>query len=315
MGQLQTIAKNSATLFVSQILSYLLIFFYTLYEARYLGAEGFGILSLAISITGIFGIVVDMGLSTLMIREVARDKSKINKFITNTALMKIILSFLAWGLLYVFLSLSGYSGLVQNVVYLLYLSVIVNSFSLIFSALIQAEEKMEYVSLSAILNSVVLLSGTLVGIYYSFDIIYFAELYVVSNGLNFIYLSLVYLWKFNKPRIDVDFAFWKPTLIEAWPYGFTGLSGLLYTYVDSIILSLIKGNLVVGWYSAAYRLMIITLFIPSTVNMAIFPVMSRLYQSSKDSLILINERYFKYMLILGVPLGFEYQDTATLGPA
>jgi O-antigen/teichoic acid export membrane protein len=85
MGQLQTIAKNSATLFVSQILSYLLIFFYTIYVARYLGAEGFGILSLAISITGIFGIVVDMGLTTLLIREVARDRLKINKYITNTA--------------------------------------------------------------------------------------------------------------------------------------------------------------------------------------------------------------------------------------
>ncbi|MDP3066978.1 MAG: flippase [Methanobacteriaceae archaeon] len=304
MGQLKTIAKNSASLFVSQILSYLLIFFYILYVARYLGAEGFGILSLAISLTGIFGILVDMGLSTLMIREVARDKSKTNKFISNTALMKIILSFLVWVLLYLFVNVAGYPELVKNVVYLVYLSVLINAFSLIFTAVMQAEEKMEYVSLSAILNSVVMLSGTLMGIYYSLDILYFAALYVISNSLNFLYLSLVYLWKFNFPKIEVDFGFWKPTLKEAWPYGFTGLSGLLYTYVDSIMLSLIQGNLVVGWYSAAYRLMLITLFIPNAVNMAIFPLMSRLYVSSKDSLILINERYFKYMLILGIPLGF-----------
>jgi O-antigen/teichoic acid export membrane protein len=46
--------------------------------ARYLGADGFGVLSFAISITAIFGILVDMGLSTLMIREVTRDKPKIN---------------------------------------------------------------------------------------------------------------------------------------------------------------------------------------------------------------------------------------------
>ncbi|MEN6330235.1 MAG: flippase [Methanobacteriaceae archaeon] len=304
MGQIQTIAKNSVALFVSQILSYLLIFFYTIYVARYLGAEGFGILSLAISITGIFGILVDMGLTTLMIREVSRDELKTNKFITNTALLKIILSFLAWGVLYLFLNLSGYSGQVQNVVYLLYLSVIVNSFSLIFSALIQAAEKMEYVSLSTILNSLVLLSGTLLGIYYGVDIYYFAALYIIANSLNFLYLALIYLWKFGYPKLEVDRSFWKPTLQEAWPFGITGLSGSLYTYVDSIILSLLQGNLVVGWYSAAYRLMLITLFIPGAVNTAIFPLMSRLFVSSQDSLILINERYFKYMLILGIPLGF-----------
>ena len=304
MGQLQTIAKNSTALFVSQILSYILVFFYILYMARYLGAEGFGILSLAISLTGIFGILVDMGLSTLMIRELARDRSRTSKFISNTVLMKIILTFLVWGLLSIFVNLAGYPELVKNVVYLVYLSVIVNSFSLIFSALMQAEEKMEYVSLSSILTSVVMLSGTLVGIYYALDILYFAALYIIANSLNFLYLFLVYLWKFNIPKIEVDFSFWKPTLKEAWPFGFTGLSGSLYTYVDSIILSLIQGNLVVGWYSAAYRLILITLFIPNAVNMSIFPVMSRLYESSHDSLMLIYERYFKYMLILGIPLGF-----------
>lgn len=304
MGQLQTIAKNSATLFVSQILSYFLIFFYTIYVARYLGAEGFGIISLAISITGIFGIMVDLGLTTLMIREVSRDQSRTSKFITNTAILKIILSLLAGGALIIFLNLSGYSQLVQNVVYLLYISVIVNTFSLIFSALMQAAEKMEYVSVSTILNSVVLLGGTLVGIYYTRDIYYFATLYILANSLNFIYLALIYLWKFGFPQLEVDLSFWKPTLQEAWPFGIAGLSGSLYTYVDSIILSLIQGNLVVGWYSAAYRLMLITLFIPSAVNTAIFPLMSRLYVSSQDSLVLINERYFKYMLILGLPLGF-----------
>ena len=288
--------------FASQILSYLLIFFYVLYVARYLGAEGFGILSLAISLTGIFGILVDMGLSTLMIREYFRDKSKTNKFISNTALMKIILSFLMLGLLYLFVNISGYPELVKNMVFVVYLSVMINAFCLIFSAVMQAEEKMEYVSISTILNSVVMLSGTLIGIYYSFNIIFFAGLYVISNSLNFIYLSSVYLLKFDVPKIEVDLGFWKSTLKEAWPYGFTGLSGLLYTYVDSIMLSL-HASLVVGWCGAAYRLMMITLFIPNTVNIAIFPLMSRLHVSSKDSLILINERYLKYMLIVGVPLG------------
>ena len=48
-----------------------------MYTVRYLGAEGFGILSLAF--TGIFGVFSDLGLSTLTVREVARDKSSQSK--------------------------------------------------------------------------------------------------------------------------------------------------------------------------------------------------------------------------------------------
>ena len=58
-----------------------------MYTARYLGAEGYGILSLALSITGIFGILADLGLNTLMVREVARNKELADTYISNTFLM------------------------------------------------------------------------------------------------------------------------------------------------------------------------------------------------------------------------------------
>ncbi len=57
MTVVQRIAKNTALLFISQILIYILTFFYTIYIARYLGAEGFGILSFALAFSGIFSIL------------------------------------------------------------------------------------------------------------------------------------------------------------------------------------------------------------------------------------------------------------------
>ena len=46
-----------------------------MYTARYLGAEGFDVLSFVLAFTGIFGVFSDLGLSTLMVREVARERS------------------------------------------------------------------------------------------------------------------------------------------------------------------------------------------------------------------------------------------------
>ncbi len=304
MSTVRRIAKNTGVMFIAQIMTYVLGFFITMYTARYLSAEGFGVLSLALSITAIFGIVGDMGLSTLMVREVARDNSTLNKYLSNIALIKIILCVMMFVLIVLTVNILGYNKLVSTVIYLITISVIINAFGSVLTAVFQANEKMEYLSLSTILSSILMFSGTMIGIYYKFNILFFASLYIIANSLVLIYIICIYITKFNLPKLEIDMSFWKPTIKEAWPFGITSLSGMLYTYIDSIMLSVMQGNQVVGWYSAAYRLMLIVLFIPTAVNTAIFPVMSRLYNSSRNSLTLMYEKYFKYMLIIGIPMGF-----------
>ena len=279
-------------------------FFTLVYMARYLGAEGFGILSLALSITGIFAIIIDMGLGTLMIREVARNKLMADKYIPNVPLMKVILSFFTLGLIILFVNIIRYPEIVSIVIYIITLSVIVNAFSVILTSIFQANQKMAYISISTIINGASLLLGTLIGIYYHFEIIYFAALYVISNILVFAFITSAYKWKFNFPKFKIDWSLWKPTIKESWPFAITSLSGMLYTYIDSIMLSIIQGTIAVGWYSAAYRFMLMALFIPGTMNTVIFPVMSKYFKSSNNTIKMINEIYFKYMIIIGIPLGF-----------
>ena len=90
MNTVQRIAKNTGVLLVSQIANYIIGFFFVMYTACYLGAKGFGILSFALAFTGIFGVFSDLGLSTLTVREVARDKSLAVKYLGNIAVMKLI---------------------------------------------------------------------------------------------------------------------------------------------------------------------------------------------------------------------------------
>ena len=303
MSMVRKIAKNTSFLLISQIISYIFTFFITMYAARYFGANIFGIWSIALSITGILGIFADLGMSTLMIREVSRDLSLADKYISNAIFIKIILSILTFGLIIIITNLIGYPEIVKNVIYIVTVSVIIGSFAGILGAIFQVNEKMEYISLSTILSSVITLLGTAIMIFYNLGIVFFAFINILSTGLISVYILIKYAQNFPLPQLKIDFSFWKPILKESWPFGVTALSGMLYNYIDSIMLSVTQGAEVVGWYSAAYRLMLILLFIPNAVNMAIFPVMSRFYTSSEDSLKLMNEKYFKYMIILGVPIG------------
>jgi O-antigen/teichoic acid export membrane protein len=303
MAAIQRIAKNVGVLFIAQIITYTLGFFITMYTARYLGAGGFGIISLALSITGIFGVFSDLGLSTLMVREVAREKFLTDKYVVNLSILKVLLSILTFGLVAATVTIIGYSELVSTVIYLITLSTVLNAFTLVLNSVFQANEKMEYISVNYVLNSALMAVGTAVGIYYALDVVYFASVYVVSTLLVLILAIIIYLWKFSLPKLEIDLSFWKPTLNEAWPFGVSTALSNIYYFADSVILSVMVSTEVVGWYNASYRIIAVMLFIPILLNTVLFPVMSQFYVTSKDYFRLVYEKYFKYMVMIGIPIG------------
>jgi O-antigen/teichoic acid export membrane protein len=303
MSKARKIAKNTLFLLVSQIISYILAFFYMIYIARYLGADGFGTLSFAIAFTGIFSVLADLGLNTLTVREIARDKSLTGKYFSNVVLMKIVLAVLTFGLMAVIINLLGYPQEVINVVYFVALYSILTAFYGIFNSIFQAYEEIEYQSIGQVISNVLMFAGVLIGIHYALNVLGFAFIFFISSVISLIYISLVYIWKFPPYKMQINWSFWKSTIKEALPFGLTGISGMVYTYIDSVMLSLFQGNEVVGWYNAAYRLILALLYIPITINITLFPSMSQFHISSKDSLNLITEKYFKLMVITGIPLG------------
>ena len=82
-----------------------------------------------------------------------------------------------------------------------------------------------------------------------------------------------------------------------------GILVTIYFWIDTVMLSLMKGDTVVGWYNAPYRLVYVLLFIPSAYFSSIYPVMSKFYKNSKSSLKFGYECSFRYMLLLAVPIG------------
>jgi O-antigen/teichoic acid export membrane protein len=73
MNTVQRIAKNTGVLLASQIASYIIGFFFIMYQTLRKFDQN---ASFALAFTGIFGVFSDLGLSTLTVREVARDNYK-----------------------------------------------------------------------------------------------------------------------------------------------------------------------------------------------------------------------------------------------
>ena len=315
MNAVRTLAKNTTVLLVANIIGYLLGLFTTLYTARYLGVEGFGILSLALSLTGIFGVFTDLGLTTLTTREVSRDNSLANKYIGNTAVIKIIYAFLTFGLISLVVYIIGYPQEVKTIVYLITLSVILAAFTGIFNSIFQAFQKMEYMSLNIILTAILMISGILIVIHFGLGIIALASVYVISNAIVLFVTLIIYSWKFFIPKIGVDLKFWKPTIKEASFFGVSNILVVIYFYIDSLMLSVMVGYSAVGIYNASYKLIFVLLFIPGIFVTSIFPIMSQHFESSKNLLKLEYEKSVKYLFATAVFIfiyGFIFSDKIIL---
>jgi O-antigen/teichoic acid export membrane protein len=310
MNTVQRIAKNIAVLFTSQVAAFLLSLFYTVYLARYLSAEGFGIFSFALAFTGLFGTLSDIGFYQLTIREVARDKSLASKYLANVSAMRLILGIIVFGLIALTINFLNKPEQTTKVVYLVALGSLFGVFSHIFTSIFQAYERMEYLFLGDLLSRVLSFCAVLVVIKCGFGVVGFAFfsllISVLASGFNYCLLSRTCLrpvsgwapWK-----MEIDWNFWKLTIKEALPFGFAMIFMTIFYKIDSVMLSLMKGDAVVGWYNAAYKMVLALLFIPSSFIGAVYPVMSRYHQGPQESLTLSLEKSLKYLTLLGIPIG------------
>jgi len=299
----RAIAKNTLVLMVGRIITIGLTYFYTIYTARYLGAQGFGILSFAIAFTGIICLLADLGLSVLTTREISRNNLLAGRYIGNILAIKTILAIFTFGFTVIVINLLGYPSKTILVVYMITFSTIFSSFSDVFNSIFQAFQKMEYISFGVILNSVLMFIGIVIAISQNQDLIIVASIYLFASLIIFLYSLCICIWKFLIPKIELDFSFWKKLLKDSIPFWMSSVFIILYFRIDMIMLSMMKGDAAVGWYSASYRLIDGLSLIPSVFMSVMFPVFSKYYIYSKNSLEVAFIKSLKFITIIAIPIG------------
>lgn len=302
MSTVRTLVKNTGVLFLSQLISYILAFFYTLYSARYLGTTNFGIISFATAISGLFAIFTDLGLSTLTIREVAKDKSKTGKFLGNHGSIKLILSLITMLALIIFVNVGTFNEVTKNVVYLIGSSVIINAFGGIFSSLFRAYEQMEYQSISEILNATILFVGILICVFTKQSVIAVSLVYVIASLIVLFYNFIVCTRNYGLIHFKADIKFWKYLILTAYPLAITSIFALISFKMNTILLNMLTTSAVVGEYTAAFNLMQALIFIPTVFSTAIMPIFAKLYVDSKEMLAYSYKKSLKYLTIISMPI-------------
>ena len=303
MNTIQRISKNMVVLFIARMVSMLISFFYVIYTARYLGPANYGILAFALALNGIFGVIANFGLDPLTVREVAKDKNLADKYLANGIVLKALFGILAFLAVFAVVNILGYPEITKMVVYLITISTIIAGLNNLFNNNYQAFERMEFISIGQILQSILLLIFAIVGIISGFDVVYFALIYLIVSLIVLGYNIIVTLWKFLKPRIEVDFGFWKVLLAESSWFAIAAFTTSLYYYFDSVMISYMKGNFEVGIYNSAYRLANIALIIPQIYFLSIYPKLSGTHAKNLKTFKMLSEISITAMWILSFIVG------------
>ena len=303
MNTIQTIAKNTGALTLMHIVTMGLGLIFTVSLARCFGDVAFGKYSFALAFTALFAVLMDLGFNQLTIREVARDKTLARKYMGNILIIKLFLSLVFFALVVAAVNLMHYPSDTKTIVYIFGASTILTSFGGLFRAIFRAFEKMEYESLLTIIRQIIVVSIGLTLLFLGYNLLQVVSVYLIGGIVDIVFSSVVMVKKFTKPKFEIDIAFWKRTIITAIPFSVTIVFISIFDKIDTVMLSMMIGDAPVGWYNAAYMLVAALNVIPGVLFGAIYPVLSKFYVSSTESLKFTYEKLAKYLFIIVFPIG------------
>lgn len=296
-----SIARNTKAMMVSQIVTWASSFVLMLFLPRYLGAEDFGRLYFAISVNGIAGLLMDLGFSMLLIKEVARDKTKVNSLLTNGATMRVIAWAISLVLTMAFVVVADYPSQTVYMVFVLGLAnVFLGLYDLIHRIFVGLEQ-LKYRAICLVIEKVFLAVVAVAMLLLGQGSLVIAIVMLLSMALNF-FASLYFVRKTVELKLDLTPSIWPSLLRSGLPFMISTVLGFIYFRIDVLMLSWMTNDQVIGWFGAPHRLFDTLMFFPVILNSAVFPVMSRLFHSSRASMDHTSRRVLDVTLIIAIPV-------------
>ena len=302
MNTVQRIAKNTVALTVADIFTKVLSVVLIVYATRFLGDVGFGKYTFAMSFCAIFAIFADFGLNTLLIREIAGDKIRTGEYLGSGTAIKLTFSGITFFAIYLAINLLKYPADTKTAVYIIGLYFITGSLAGLYRCVFNAYERMEFEAFARTLQQSIIVVIGVSALYLGYGLFGLVMAFLLGSIINLLYSVILVSTKFTKPKIQINISLWRDLLKEALPFGITGVLGVIYFRIDVVMLSLMKGDAVVGWYGVAYTLVEALMFIPGAFAGALFPVFSSLFRSSDDAIRITYEKSLNYLYVAALPI-------------
>lgn len=296
------IVKNTGIMMFAEFGSRMLDAFVSVILARYLGPHGFGLMAFAIAFPSMFSIVVGFGMGAFITRDLARDPSQMSRYVSNGLMLKLLLALLTVAVVCIFSLVLGHPAPKVKLVIMGTLLMIFEANVRFILSVFQAYQRMTIV---AIVNLTARLGWVLLSIGLVFSKGGINELLgvrVLLYGVALVVTIILIDRKIEKIKWSLDFAFIWKMMKASFPFALFRLFGGVYTDIDTVMLSSMRGDIMTGWYAAGYKILRVFSFIPSGVFQGVMPSFTKISNKNPENMTVVLERSIKYLLISVLPI-------------
>lgn len=301
--------RNSVLVVSARALAKLGVFVVVVLLLRTLGSERYGRFAAMVVYVTLLGVVADLGLQTVFIRDVSRDRRLFTRYLSNLLSVRLLLSVIALALLAAVLrllspalfpyTLAGFALLLTT------------SYSSLLRAVFYIRGRLVYEAVAIVAEAILLLALTLVAIRRQAAWDAFLWVYAASYLFTCLFAFSVLRWRWHERiTIGLEPAFLRGLLAAGLPLALGFTITTIYAQLDVVLLQLFKGFQMVGWYSAANRFVDAVAWIPQSAMGAIFPALAILSAGDRRQLAFAYEKSYKMLAVIALPLAIGIGITA-----
>jgi len=279
----------------------------SIYVARFLGPKGFGVISYAMALTTLFLAIARLGMESILVREVADKKLRVNNLMGTAFWLMFAASGLAVLVLNTLVNISETDSLLIACIFFISLGIFFQPFFVIDYGF-QGQIKAKY---SSIAKTIAVSISSLIKIGLVFcesDLIFIAIAYACDNFFVALFLLIVHK-KVQKHKFVNEFkwSFVKNLLKSAWPMVLSTLSIVLYMRVDQLMIKHLLGIEELGVYASATRIYEGCAMIFVVFTNSLLPLIVDVKNSSKEEF--TNKMILIFRLVFWVAVGLAFLIT------
>ncbi len=303
--------RNASYLTMASIGAKAFSFIFVLYANRVLGPDLMGNYAAVTGYVGLFGVLSDLGLGTLTIRDVSQDRSLAVRYVSNLLVLRTLLSVLSI-LLIVVLAQLYINVHLRGAVYVFALGLIPQTVSNTLQLVFQYSERLAFGAVLNVANSAVTAILGMVALALGQRVLSLMVIYVAVMAVTCVATTCVVYLRFLPRHLELDPTWWPVLIKAAVPFAALTFINVLYNNADRQILYVLSncthappqaGCRPVGEYSAAYRALdILMLIFVGSINAAVLPAFMRVGLDSRQALARLVKTSGTLAFVCGMPV-------------
>ncbi len=306
---LRQVVRNFSALSLAEAARVGLSAIATVYLARTLGADGFGIYGFAVAVLGYFTTAVDSGSSLLGARDIARDRSQVAHQVRIILGLRLALACLAAVALFIFTLLIDKPAMVERVVLLSGFSLF--TYALMLDWVFYGLEQVQFAAMATVAKMIVFSATVLLLIQASEQVWLTPLLQAAGESAALLLLLAVYARRFGWPWPSIDWRAWRGVLQKSLPIGLGHALRAINYSASVILIGFMLNETAVGLFVGAQKLVLFVLGFGGIYFFAYLPSIARSFGDQSGNTQQLLARSIHLTTLFTVPLAI---GATILGP-